>query len=420
MKMKICKKCNLQYEDKFDYCRKCGNKLSSIEPLNLPKTQDQEKDIPKGTNKNFKIIGFIAAIVLLAVFVYNFSSTKNTTVPPVESDGSISLAFAKSDDKWGMVDKQGNWFIKPKYLSLYPFSEGLAKALDPETKKWGYIDKSGAWVIKPQFYISQENLNKIGSMPKGGDRAFYNYQPINLWGGRTNECNFSEGFACVDIDNDNKAYIDTKGKIICSGFKEGKRFKNGYTVIVVKTDGKKWGNGWIRAVIDKSGNYAIKPRKGGIEDFNDGYFSVSTDNGHGYMKPYDTDITSPLYDYAGNFSEGLAFVRLEDGTPCIIDKNFKVTINLTRIKEIRETIKEYQGQISILPGEGLDDLIDKQSGIDNSVYNKGKLKISLGTGLLGLETVKKLVIDKSGNVLSVINIKGSDFLSTVTLAFFSL
>ncbi|EQC2648382.1 WG repeat-containing protein, partial [Campylobacter coli] len=51
--------------------------------------------------------------------------------------------------KWGFIDKNGEFVIKPKFDSIWSFREGLAKV--GLNGKYGLIDKSGKIVIEPKF-----------------------------------------------------------------------------------------------------------------------------------------------------------------------------------------------------------------------------------------------------------------------------
>ncbi|EAL1455719.1 WG repeat-containing protein, partial [Campylobacter coli] len=51
--------------------------------------------------------------------------------------------------KWGFIDKNGEFAIKPKFDDIWDFSEGLAKV--KLNGKYGFIDKNGDFVIKPKF-----------------------------------------------------------------------------------------------------------------------------------------------------------------------------------------------------------------------------------------------------------------------------
>jgi hypothetical protein len=59
------------------------------------------------------------------------------------------IALVKLKKKWGAIDARGNEVIKPKYLSLYQFTEGLARAI--KGPKYGYIDATGNEVIPESF-----------------------------------------------------------------------------------------------------------------------------------------------------------------------------------------------------------------------------------------------------------------------------
>ncbi len=57
--------------------------------------------------------------------------------------------------KWGFIDSQGNWCIKPVYDDAGVFSvNGLAPVKIGDF--WGYIDTTGNMVIEPQFRAACE------------------------------------------------------------------------------------------------------------------------------------------------------------------------------------------------------------------------------------------------------------------------
>ena len=72
--------------------------------------------------------------------------------------------------KYGFIDKNGNWAIKPQFDGVGDrFREGLAGV---EVKdKWGFIDKTGKFVIPPKFdnvESFEENLTCVQSHGKLG------------------------------------------------------------------------------------------------------------------------------------------------------------------------------------------------------------------------------------------------------------
>ena len=69
------------------------------------------------------------------------------------------------DGKYGFVDENGNWVVKPQFDDAFDFSEGLA--IVEVEGKWGYIRPDGTWAIEPHFDVA---------------------------------CDFSEGLAMVEVD----------------------------------------------------------------------------------------------------------------------------------------------------------------------------------------------------------------------------
>ncbi|WP_430908373.1 WG repeat-containing protein [Maribacter sp. 2-571] len=59
------------------------------------------------------------------------------------------LALVREGDRFGYIDKQGNYAIEPQFKKAKSFSDGLASAQKDDL--WGYIDASGKWVIEPQY-----------------------------------------------------------------------------------------------------------------------------------------------------------------------------------------------------------------------------------------------------------------------------
>ena len=326
-------------------------------------------------NKFLKAIIIAGVATFVAVSGFFMCSVKAKELPQPESDGTIALAPAMDRGKWGLLDKKGNWFIEPRYLSVGNFSEGIVGVLDPDTGKYGFIDKDGNWILKPRYYVSPKHLENANS---GEVSIFTDYQVNNI-GAPV----FKEGFASIELGEKNFGYIDKNGKILCSGFAFAFPFENGYARVSTK-EGKTFKEN-INAVIDKKGRFAIKPVKAFIKDFSDGYFIVDTPQGKGYWKPYDSDICSPEYFAAEDFSEGLALVWLDKRTPCIIDRDFKVVFNLNRIKELADAINNSEIEAG-----------------SNMKYKNGRLAVKIYERVPGLTggVVRTITIDRKGNVVS--------------------
>ena len=53
----------------------------------------------------------------------------------------------KLDDKWGFIDKGGEFVIEPRFSEAFSFANGRAGVV--VGNKLGYIDEKGSWVWKP-------------------------------------------------------------------------------------------------------------------------------------------------------------------------------------------------------------------------------------------------------------------------------
>ncbi|MEW5822606.1 MAG: WG repeat-containing protein, partial [Cyanobacteriota bacterium] len=85
-------------------------------------------------------------------------------------------AFVMENDKWGIIDTSGNYVVEPQFDDFVPYYNGMAQVgiktdeiLDVEyavvtgsgyvtiTKyrhKWGIIDKNGNYILKPSYNSS--------------------------------------------------------------------------------------------------------------------------------------------------------------------------------------------------------------------------------------------------------------------------
>lgn len=75
----------------------------------------------------------------------------------------------KKEDKWAWCTFEGQYLMNPKYASIKGFNGNkLAPAFDEETNDWGYVDVAGEWVINPQFKDANSFNNNGLAMAKLG------------------------------------------------------------------------------------------------------------------------------------------------------------------------------------------------------------------------------------------------------------
>jgi len=119
-----------------------------------------------GMNKMRNRKSFFSKWAVMAAFIGIFGSFGIAlSAPP--ADFSEGFAAVKAGDKWGFMNRKGEYSIPPQFDEVGFFSEGLA-AVRVGTK-WGFVDGKGKWIIPPGFdgvaYFSE------GSAPvKVGER----------------------------------------------------------------------------------------------------------------------------------------------------------------------------------------------------------------------------------------------------------
>lgn len=303
------------------------------------------------------------------------------------------LAPVKIIDKWGLIDVEGNWKIEPKFDDIDEIMIGGKLLYGVKYNgKAGIIDSAGNYIIEPHYntiiWNEKENIFTI-SYSEAGDwiNSLLNDNDLT-WGlkdhngkwirrlGKDNEefqitgnrIEFSEGLAAVKI-NGKWGYIGVDGKIVidpvfedASNFEEGlatvrtegkygvinkkgkfiskERFenlsahiKNGYIRVSVKNNYEiKWG------VINKMGKYVLSPRFEYVfGNCNEGMLQIMEKELFGYADLETGNIIKPVFNYAFEFNNGLAIVRvtesqIEEG---LFNQDILITGNTSDKRECR-------------------------------------------------------------------------------------
>jgi hypothetical protein len=229
--------------------------------------------------------------------LYSFSEGLTPIVAPkgtLIDIGDKKVAGYKNY-KYGYIDKQENWIIKPTFYEAKPFSSGFAAVKLKENGKWGYIDKTGKFIIKPRFDF-------------------------------LNPPSFKENMLRVRFPNSKYGFLNDKGEFaIKPVFSSAEDFSQALAVVSI---GGEW------CFINKKGEYVIETNFERTVSFNEGLAAVKLkENGKWGYIGLDGKIKIPCrYNYAESFSEGLAPVKYkgkwffinpkgEIVTEIIIDKN---------------------------------------------------------------------------------------------------
>ncbi|HEY9773803.1 MAG TPA: WG repeat-containing protein [Planktothrix sp.] len=164
--------------------------------------------------------------------------------------------------RWGFIDREGKYAIKPKFSKVSSFSEGLAPIY--LNGRWGFIDKSGQFVIKPQFdYCLQ----------------------------------YSEGLAAVLV-NHRVGFIDKRGRFpIKPRYDGAQSFSEGLTRVTVRDRLTKV---FHSTVIDMDGRTIFELNK---------------------IKQTGEFVVKPVFPFADSFSEGVAVVATNERKFGFIDRS---------------------------------------------------------------------------------------------------
>jgi len=306
---------------------------------------------------------------------------------------SEGLAAVKIGDKWGYINRSGKMVIEPQFAIADSFSSERARvslpaegAKKPEDRpKFGYIDHTGRMVIPPKYYIAydfSEGLAiAVANDPVAeswkADWGFIDpdgkfvIEPKYDWA-----LPFSDGVAAVYTRDQRVEYVDHTGKTVCvaqgpagkplaaegmglpwRGHKEEAReFHEGLAPFRIGAheihenfeDMRMHGFYYERGTwgfIDKTGKVVIPPQFDWAMEFSEGLAAVEirtetrtpnpkggvdigTISKWGYINPTGEMVIQPQFDSAGTFKNGLAQVTIEgdswqDRTSGYIDKTGK-------------------------------------------------------------------------------------------------
>lgn len=198
--------------------------------------------------------------------------------------------------KWGFVNKNFQFVIKPQFDYAYEFSEGRAGVTI--NHKSGFIDASGRIVITPKYDMAwpfRGGLARVRyDVPNGTVMTEEGEQP-----------NYRHQYG----------YLDHQGnEVIPLQFADATHFSEGYAMVVPS-------NFKLFAIIDRAGTFMHQPEFEAAEEFHEGLAVACIKGKCGYVDTSGSWAIQPTFSYARSFWHGLARVAWKDGDYGYIDKS---------------------------------------------------------------------------------------------------
>lgn len=342
---------------------------------------------------------FIAFLLLsIAVFLLISGCNKSPSTSTGKSQNEeVSLYGVQVDGKWGFIDKNGQMVIQPQYEVGKPdelppaFREGLAAVR--VGGKFGFIDAKGQMVIQPQYGYVSPFSDGIASVLSSGGYGFINKNgKIVIEPQYSKISNFHDGLAAVeDISklSDYLTFINTKGEVVIQLEADSSVLTN-YSLYYFREGlARVTLNGIDYGYIDKSGQMVIQPKYQFAENFSDGLAAVDNGRNWGYIDKNGQMVIPPEFDSADPFSEGLAAIELNNKYG-YIDSTGKIVI-----QPQYDLAFDFRGGLAVVGIDGKYGVIDKsgqliiQPKYDMAFNKSGDLIMVKVDGKYGY-------IDKSG------------------------
>ena len=219
------------------------------------------------------IIAIFMALVF-TMFPCRAASPSDQATPIVGS-----LWPASRDGKWGYIDNTGKFIVPPIYQGVYDFSGGYAGVMLDH--KIGFIDETGKVVLKPQF---------------------------------TNITNFSEGLARVVVS---ERFLDSFNITTVTRFID----VHGRQAFARECEST------YHPTLITPAPFALISMPMLPRLFHEGLAAARDGNRIGYIDKTGSFAIAPAYEYASDFSEGVAVVTIE-GKYRIIDTKGNLVANL--------------------------------------------------------------------------------------------
>lgn len=186
-------------------------------------------------------------------------------------DHGVCFASESRGGLWGLINRKGEWVVRPRYDSCYAFAPGMTEIVDyhsfNETAGFCPGSRTKRWVGFPGYTHG---------------KCVYT---------------FSEGLALVEKAGQ-FGFIDDRGnEVIIPQYEEAAFFVEGLAKVRVRG---KYG------YIDKQNNIVINPQYDDASDFQEGVAYVKVRGKYGFIDKSGKMVIPPRFREVGQFKYGLA------------------------------------------------------------------------------------------------------------------
>lgn len=234
--------------------------------------------------KNHNVMRRIVLFILLT-----------TLSTQINAQNLLAQAKPAGSKEWGYISTSGEFVIPVQYRDCHPFSEGLAPIYDKKGKTFYFIKSDGSTLITEAKSFRLRNIFGFGTQ------------------------GFEDGMVPVEI---NKAwgYMNSDGKMAVSAkFDKAQEFNGGF------------------GVAEKSGRFYIISKDGtekqvdaaGLEDvrkFSEGLAPFRSNGYWGFLNTNGEIVMKAKYKAVGYMSDGLAWVKDDEGKIGFVNANGDVKI----------------------------------------------------------------------------------------------
>lgn len=258
-------------------------------------------------------------MVVAVAFAMTFISCN-----PSSNEDIVSLIPVLSGEKWGYINKKGEFIINPQFSDAGFFRNGLARIVSTEGKV-GYIDNKGQIVIPAKYDAGTHFYEGLAFVVEQGGKPTcidIKGEPKFVLSDVEKVFSFSCGLAFVIKEKNETEWININGaNAISSQYDYHEQTIFGEDLIPVRfKEGKDWG------VMDNTGKIVINPQFNEIGNFKEGKAWFYNGEQYGFIDTKGKYIINPQFEYCSDFSEGLASFR-QGSVYGFIDEEGKIVIN---------------------------------------------------------------------------------------------